>query len=50
MAVVGVLIGLAVLGAVVGFHRYAWCRLVRDTTAGPGPARRAGTVVFVAGP
>ncbi|MFF1379884.1 metallophosphoesterase [Streptomyces sp. NPDC058308] len=45
-----VLAGLAVLAAFAGLHWYAWRRLVRDTTAGPGPARRAGTVVFVAGP
>ncbi|MBM7172931.1 metallophosphoesterase [Streptomyces sp. G44] len=50
MAVVGVLVGLAVLAAFAALHRYAWRRLVRDTTAGPGRARRAGTVVFVAGP
>lgn len=45
-----VLVGLAVLAAFAGLHWYAWRRLVRDTTAGPGLARRAGTVVFVAGP
>ncbi|MEW2283719.1 metallophosphoesterase [Streptomyces sp. NPDC047841] len=27
-----------------------WRRLVRDTTRGPGPARRAGTALFVTGP
>ncbi|MFI2616164.1 metallophosphoesterase [Streptomyces sp. NPDC018584] len=50
MAVLGVLVGLAVLAAFAALHWYAWRRLVRDTTAGPGRARRAGTVVFVAGP
>ncbi|UFQ17599.1 MULTISPECIES: metallophosphoesterase [Streptomyces] len=50
MAVLGVLVGLAVLAAFAALHWYAWRRLVRDTTAGPGPARRAGTVLFVAGP
>ncbi|MGA4850811.1 metallophosphoesterase [Streptomyces sp. G5(2025)] len=50
MAVLGVLVGLAVLAVFAALHWYAWRRLVRDTTAGPGRARRAGTVVFVAGP
>lgn len=45
-----VLVGLAVLAAFAALHWYAWRRLVRDTTAGPGFARRAGTVVFVAAP
>ncbi|MEU6276648.1 metallophosphoesterase [Streptomyces populi] len=42
-----VLLALAVLG---GLHWYAWRRLVRDTTSGPGPVRRLGAAVFVAGP
>ncbi|MEW2165353.1 metallophosphoesterase [Streptomyces sp. NPDC007084] len=50
MVVVFVLVGVAVLAVLGGFHRYAWRRLVRDTTAGPGTARRAGTALFVAGP
>ncbi|MGY0018198.1 metallophosphoesterase [Streptomyces sp. YJ-C3] len=50
MVVVFVLIALAVLAALAGLHYYAWRRLVRDTTAGPGWPRRVGTVVFVAGP
>ncbi len=41
---------LAVVAALVGLHWYVWRRLVRDTTAGPGLARRVGTVVFVALP
>jgi uncharacterized protein len=45
-----VIAGLAVLAVVAALHWYVWRRLVRDTTAGPGPARRAGTAVFVAGP
>ncbi|MEU6826743.1 metallophosphoesterase [Streptomyces atriruber] len=50
MVALVVLVGLAVLAAFVALHWYAWRRLVRDTTAGPGLARRAGTVVFVAAP
>ncbi|MFI0237083.1 metallophosphoesterase [Streptomyces sp. NPDC016845] len=50
MVVVFVLVGLVVLAAFAGLHYYAWRRLVRDTTAGPGWPRRLGTVVFVAGP
>jgi predicted MPP superfamily phosphohydrolase len=44
------LAALAVLGAYAALHWYAWRRLVRDTTRGPGLARRAGTAVLVAGP
>ncbi|WP_329365137.1 metallophosphoesterase [Streptomyces sp. NBC_01483] len=50
MVIVFVLVGLLALAAVAGLYWYVWRRLVRDTTSGPGPARRAGTVVFVAGP
>ncbi|MFI7322371.1 metallophosphoesterase [Streptomyces venezuelae] len=50
MVALMVLVGLAVLTAFAALHWYAWRRLVRDTTAGPGFARRAGTVVFVAAP
>lgn len=50
MIVIAVLVGLLVLAAFAALHRYAWRRLVRDTTAGPGPARRAGTVLFVVAP
>ncbi|MFF4401280.1 metallophosphoesterase [Streptomyces sp. NPDC001480] len=50
MVIVFALVALAVLAVVAALHRYVWRRLVRDTTAGPGPARRAGTAVFVAGP
>ncbi|GGW17320.1 membrane protein [Streptomyces capoamus] len=50
MVIVLALVALAVLAAVAGLHWYVWRRLVRDTTRGPGPARRAGTALFVAGP
>ncbi|MGW7254120.1 metallophosphoesterase [Streptomyces sp. NPDC054834] len=50
MVIVFALVALAVLAVVAALHWYVWRRLVRDTTAGPGPARRAGTAVFVAGP
>lgn len=50
MVIVFVLVGLLALAAVAGLYWYVWRRLVRDTTSGPGLARRAGTVVFVAGP
>jgi predicted MPP superfamily phosphohydrolase len=48
--VVFVLAALLVLAAFVALHWWAWRRLVRDTTSGPGPARRTGTAVLVAGP
>ncbi|PZT76232.1 MULTISPECIES: metallophosphoesterase [unclassified Streptomyces] len=45
MRVVGfVLVMLAVLALLVAAHRYAWRRLVGDTTAPGSPWRRAGTV------
>ncbi|MEU1704591.1 metallophosphoesterase [Streptomyces sp. NPDC005706] len=50
MVIVFVLLAAAVLAVLVLGHWYVWRRLVRDTTRGPGPARRAGTAVFVAGP
>lgn len=50
MVILFVLAGLAALAVLAGMQWYAWRRLVRDTTAGPGFARRAGAVVFVAGP
>ncbi|WP_329571017.1 metallophosphoesterase [Streptomyces sp. NBC_01361] len=50
MIAVLVIAGLASLAAFAGLHWYAWRRLVRDTTARAGLARRAGTVVFVLGP
>lgn len=50
MIVVFVLAALLVLAAFVALHWWAWRRLVRDTTSGPGAARRTGTVVLVAYP
>ncbi|MEV5382245.1 metallophosphoesterase [Streptomyces sp. NPDC052721] len=50
MVIVFALVALAVLAVVAGLHRYVWRRLVRDTTRGPGPARRTGTALFVTGP
>ncbi|MBZ3907528.1 metallophosphoesterase [Streptomyces griseiscabiei] len=50
MTAVLVLVALLVLSAFGALHWYAWRRLVRDTTRGPGLARRVGTVVFIAGP
>ncbi|MGW4597858.1 metallophosphoesterase [Streptomyces sp. NPDC004457] len=50
MVIVLALVALAALAVVAGLHWYVWRRLVRDTTRGPGPARRAGTALFVTGP
>ncbi|MEE1758974.1 metallophosphoesterase [Streptomyces sp. SP18BB07] len=50
MIVVFVLVLVLVLALFGALHWYAWRRLVRDTTRGPGPARRVGTAVFIAGP
>ncbi|MEU6679331.1 metallophosphoesterase [Streptomyces sp. NPDC046925] len=50
MVILFVLAGIAALAALAGMQWYAWRRLVRDTTARSGFARRAGAVVFVAGP
>ncbi|MFF4538851.1 metallophosphoesterase [Streptomyces aureus] len=50
MVILFVSAGLAVLAVLVGMHVYAYRRLVRDTTVGPGPVRRLGAAVFVAGP
>ncbi|RNL72439.1 metallophosphoesterase [Streptomyces sp. I6] len=36
-----------VLTLLVAVHWYVWRRLVRDTTAGPGAARRAGTAAVI---
>ncbi|GAA2920075.1 metallophosphoesterase [Streptomyces enissocaesilis] len=47
-AVLGVVVGvLVVFGLMGGAHWYVWRRLVRDTTAPGGLARRAGTVAAV---
>ncbi|MEW2398640.1 metallophosphoesterase [Streptomyces sp. NPDC046862] len=50
MVIVFILVALTVLAAFGALHWYAWRRLVRDTTRGPGTARRVGAAVFVAGP
>ena len=50
MVVVFVLVGLVAVALVAGLHWYVWRRLVRDTTRGPGVARRVGTGVIIAGP
>lgn len=43
-----ILLLLAVaLALVAGVHYYLWRRLVRDTTAKGGAARRAGTVLII---
>ena len=47
MVIVFLVLALAVFG---GLHWYVWRRMVRDTTAGPGVARRVGTVMIVVGP
>jgi hypothetical protein len=48
--VIVLLVLVLVLAAFGGLHWYVWRRLVRDTTARPGLARRLGTVVVVGGP
>ncbi|MFI0818710.1 metallophosphoesterase [Streptomyces sp. NPDC021098] len=50
MVVLFVLIALAVVGLLVGVHWYVWRRLIRDTTAPGGAARRTGTVAAFALP
>lgn len=47
MIIVFVVLVLAVFG---GLHWYVWRRMVRDTTARPGVARRVGTALVVGGP
>lgn len=47
MVIVFVVLVLAVFG---GLHWYVWRRMVRDTTARPGTARRVGTALVVGGP
>ncbi|MFI1333405.1 metallophosphoesterase [Streptomyces sp. NPDC020845] len=44
MVVLFALVALAIVGLLAGVHWYLWRRLVRDTTARGGRARRAGTV------
>ncbi|MEV7421214.1 metallophosphoesterase [Streptomyces sp. NPDC091212] len=47
MVVVVVLVALVAVALVAAAHWYVWLRLVRDTTAPGGLARRAGTVAAV---
>jgi predicted MPP superfamily phosphohydrolase len=44
-----VLLALVVLAVLVGANWYVWRRLFRDTTRGPGLARRAGAVLIAGG-
>ncbi|WP_275561818.1 metallophosphoesterase [Streptomyces sp. 5-6(2022)] len=50
MVVLYVLIALVVVGLLTGVHWYVWRRLVRDTTARAGWARRTGTAAAFALP
>jgi len=50
MVVLFVLIALAVVGLLTGVHWYVWRRLIRDTTAPGGRARRTGTAAAFALP
>ncbi|MFF7654937.1 metallophosphoesterase [Streptomyces sp. NPDC007983] len=50
MVVLFILIALAVVGLLVGVHWYVWRRLIRDTTAPGGRARRTGTAAAFALP
>ncbi|MPY37603.1 metallophosphoesterase [Streptomyces adustus] len=49
MVIVFALLALTVLGVLVAVNRYLWQRLFRDTTRGPGRARRAGALVIAGG-
>ncbi|MEU9569372.1 metallophosphoesterase [Streptomyces massasporeus] len=49
MVIVFVLVAVLVLTVVVTANWYVWRRLFRDTTRGPGPARRAGAVLIAGG-
>ncbi|MCX4995492.1 metallophosphoesterase [Streptomyces longwoodensis] len=49
MVIVYVLLALAVLAVLVAADWYLWRRLFRDTTTGPGRARRTGVVVIAGG-
>ncbi|GLF97693.1 metallophosphoesterase [Streptomyces yaizuensis] len=46
MIAVVLLVMIAVIALLVGAHWYVWRRIVRDTTRGPGAARRIGTVAI----
>ncbi|MBC9729112.1 metallophosphoesterase [Streptomyces sp. TRM68367] len=49
MAIVFVLVALLAVGVLVVSNWYVWRRLFRDTTRGPGLARRAGAVLIAGG-
>ncbi|GAA2550373.1 MULTISPECIES: metallophosphoesterase [Streptomyces] len=49
MAIAFILVALLVLAVLVTGNWYVWRRLFRDTTRGPGPARRAGAVLIAGG-
>ncbi|MFF8447032.1 metallophosphoesterase [Streptomyces leeuwenhoekii] len=49
MVVVFALVALLVLAVLVTANWYVWRRLFRDTTRGPGAARRAGAVLIAGG-
>ncbi|MEU1848057.1 metallophosphoesterase [Streptomyces sp. NPDC019990] len=49
MAIAFVLVATLVLAVVVTANWYVWRRLFRDTTRGPGLARRAGAVLIAGG-
>jgi uncharacterized protein len=49
VAVVFVAVALLALGVLVAGNWYLWRRLFRDTTRGPGPARRVGVAVIAGG-
>ncbi|WP_031477640.1 metallophosphoesterase [Streptomyces bicolor] len=49
MVIVFALVALLVLSALVAGNWWVWRRLFRDTTRGPGFARRAGVVVIAGG-
>ncbi|MGW2043959.1 metallophosphoesterase [Streptomyces sp. NPDC001858] len=46
MVIVAVLVALLALTVIVAANWYLWRRLFRDTTRGPGRARRAGAVLI----
>ncbi|MFJ8197729.1 metallophosphoesterase [Streptomyces sp. NPDC096152] len=49
MVVVFVLVALLVVGVVAAGNWYVWRRLFRDTTRGPGAARRVGAALIAGG-
>ena len=49
MVIVFVLVALLALGVIGAANWYLWRRLFRDTTARPGPVRRAGAALIAGG-